>query len=198
MQRSKKSGDASERGPSAWDLRTSRAKRWLAVGRTGQVPERREDVVRRCSLIREKRVCIVGAAVERRTHLRRVPVDGRHLGSNRPPSFHEETARRSWRLTSRRMRDGKPSTYRRKSSGATKVSEARSQKGAVGRKRPRFDSQCASSLARRHEDTAKCVRLRSAEAVSDVVKHPVPRSTPRSQRVHGDPHASGVERRARG
>jgi hypothetical protein len=100
--------------------------------------------------------------------LRRVPADGRHLGSSRAFFFHEKMVTvalvASSHGTGARRR---PNTFRGRGGcdGGVRGSVA---SGAVGRQRPR------SVHAKQREFEAKRVRMQSAEAVSGVVKTPGP------------------------
>jgi len=84
---------------------------------------------------------------------------------------------------SRRRSDDRPA----EEGEATEVSEARSLSWRRGKKTPTpGELRRTGNGAQANQGTmAVHVQLRSAEAFSGVVKHPVPRSTARSPRLRG-------------
>jgi len=126
--------------------------------------------------------------------LGRVLVDERHLGSSRAILFHEKmvtavsasSSRRSGELAKRelaREREGAPQ-LRARGRGDRGV-RGSIESGAVGRKRPRPQTKHVPTSRGKAGRKQARVCIRSAKAVSGVVKHLVPRSCRTEPRLRG-------------
>jgi hypothetical protein len=124
--------------------------------------------------------------------LRRVPADRRHPGSSRGVSFHEKAST----VVLAAVSSSNPCQTSQKEDARSTCSAGEGSRGVRTKRQSRQGCQRLDRVEHRGKKTPTLVspgrkavelelrvRRRSAEAVSDVVKRPVPRSTRRSLRL---------------